>query len=640
MMTELMKNLSIGKRIGFGFALVLLLMGGIIVPVVINEITDVIYSAEERELRQLATSAEAEIASEARTGEALSSLVANIGMLQSSFAAGNRDFLAEQLVPAFRTMKEKYAVRQFQYHTPPATSFLRVHKPEKFGDDLSSFRTTVVDTNSSKQPVQGLEKGVAGLGIRGLSPVFFEGRHIGSVEFGMSFGQAFFEQFKEKYGVDIGLYLPDGSGFKAFGATRQEGSMLSNEQMSSAMNDRAVVSRISSDKGEFAVYAQRVNDFTGKPVGVMEIVVDRSGYVSAIAGARNTTLLITGLALLVGLVLASLISYSITCPLNQAVAAMNDIAEGEGDLTKRLEQRGRNEISDLAGAFNQFAAKVQAMVQQVTHSVEQLGTAAEEMSLITEQTNQEIRHQQSETDQVATAMNEMTATVQEVAGHASRAAEAARQADDESREGKQVMQQTLNVMDSLADEVERAAGVIQTLEKESEQIGSVLDVIRGIAEQTNLLALNAAIEAARAGEQGRGFAVVADEVRTLASRTQASTQEIQAMIQRLQAGTRDAVAAMETGRGKAQEGVEQASRAGSSLETITASVATISDMNMQIASAAEEQTSVAEEINRNITTISQSAENTAHGAQQTAQSSEQLARLSAELQILVGQFKV
>ena len=640
MMTELMKNLSIGKRIGFGFALVLLLMGGIIVPVVINEITDVIYSAEERELRQLATSAEAEIASEARTGEALSSLVANIGMLQSSFAAGNRDFLAEQLVPAFRTMKEKYAVRQFQYHTPPATSFLRVHKPEKFGDDLSSFRTTVVDTNSSKQPVQGLEKGVAGLGIRGLSPVFFEGRHIGSVEFGMSFGQAFFEQFKEKYGVDIGLYLPDGSGFKAFGATRQEGSMLSNEQMSSAMNDRAVVSRISSDKGEFAVYAQRVNDFTGKPVGVMEIVVDRSGYVSAIAGARNTTLLITGLALLVGLVLASLISYSITCPLNQAVAAMNDIAEGEGDLTERLEQRGRNEISALAGAFNQFAAKVQAMVQQVTHSVEQLGTAAEEMSLITEQTNQEIQHQQSETDQVATAMNEMTATVQEVAGHASRAAEAARQADDESREGKQVMQQTLNVMDSLADEVERAAGVIQTLEKESEQIGSVLDVIRGIAEQTNLLALNAAIEAARAGEQGRGFAVVADEVRTLASRTQASTQEIQAMIQRLQAGTRDAVAAMETGRGKAQEGVEQASRAGSSLETITASVATISDMNMQIASAAEEQTSVAEEINRNITTISQSAENTAHGAQQTAQSSEQLARLSAELQILVGQFKV
>lgn len=640
MLIDLMKNLSIGKRIGFGFTLALLLTGALIVPVVINEITDVIQSAEERELHQLATSAEAEIASEARTGEALSSLVAHIGMLQSHFAAGDRDYLAEQLVPAFDYMKEQYAVRQFQYHSPPATSFLRVHKPGKFGDDLSAFRATVLETNRKQQPVQGLEKGVAGLGIRGLSPVFFEGRHIGSVEFGMSFGQAFFEQFKQKYGVDIALYLPEGTGFKTFGATRKQGALLSNEQMSSAMHDKAVVTRISSDHGEFAVYAQRVNDFTGKPVGVMEIVVDRSGYVAAIAGARNTTLAITGAALLLGFFLASVIAYSITCPLKQAVEAMNDIAEGEGDLTKRLEQNGRNEISDLAAAFNKFAQKVQQMVQQVTRSVDDLSTAAEEMSLITEQTSREIQHQQSETDQVATAMNEMTATVQEVAHHASSAAEAARHADSEAQSGKQVMQQTLNVMDTLADEVEKAAGVIHRLEQESEEIGSVLDVIRGIAEQTNLLALNAAIEAARAGEQGRGFAVVADEVRTLASRTQASTREIQAMIERLQSGANEAVKAMEAGRNSAKDGVEQAAKAGTSLDTITTAVSTISDMNIQIASAAEEQSAVAEEINRNIATISESADNTANGAQQTAQAGEELARLSAELQTLVSQFKV
>ncbi len=640
MLIDLMKNLSIGKRIGFGFTLVLLLTGALIVPVVINEITDVIQSAEERELRQLATSAEAEIASEARTGEALSSLVAHIGTLQSHFAAGDRAYLAEQLVPAFDFMKEQYAVRQFQYHSPPATSFLRVHKPGKFGDDLSAFRATVLETNRKQQPVQGLEKGVAGLGIRGLSPVFFEGRHIGSVEFGMSFGQAFFEQFKQKYGVDIALYLPEGTGFKAFGATRKQGALLSNEQMSSAMHDKAVVTRISNDNGDFAVYAQRVNDFTGKPVGVMEIVVDRSGYVAAIAGARNTTLAITGAALLIGFFFASVIAYSITCPLKQAVEAMNDIAEGEGDLTKRLEQNGRNEISDLAAAFNKFAQKVQQMVQQVTRSVDDLSTAAEEMSLITEQTSREIQHQQSETDQVATAMNEMTATVQEVAHHASSAAEAARHADSEAQSGKQVMQQTLNVMDTLADEVEKAAGVIHRLEQESEEIGSVLDVIRGIAEQTNLLALNAAIEAARAGEQGRGFAVVADEVRTLASRTQTSTQEIQAMIERLQSGANEAVKAMEAGRNSAKDGVEQAAKAGASLDTITASVSTISDMNIQIASAAEEQSAVAEEINRNIATISESADNTANGAQQTAQAGEELARLSAELQTLISQFKV
>jgi len=639
-MIELMKNLTIGRRIGIGFALVLLLTGAIIVPTVMNEITGTVHSAEARQMRLLATSAEAEIASEARTGEALSGLVAHIDILQANFAGHNREFLAEQLVPAFKYMKERYAVRQFQYHVPPAISFLRLHKPEKYGDDLSSFRATVLETNRENKPVQGLEKGVAGLGIRGITPVSYQGQHVGSVEFGMSFGQAFFDKFKSKYGVDIALYLPGDNGFKPFGTTREGANLLADADMQSAMDNQALIRRISNSDGEYAVYAQRVNDFTGKAVGVLELVMDRSEYVAAINSARNTTLLITGVALVIGFILAYAIGYSITCPLKEAVAAMDDIAQGEGDLTKRLEERGRNEISDLAAAFNRFAAKVQDMVREVTRSVEQLGTAAEEMSLITEETNKEVQQQQSETDQVATAMNEMTATVQEVAGHAANAAESAKQADEEAKEGKETMQGTLTAMDALADEVEKASGVIHTLEKESEEIGTVLDVIRGIAEQTNLLALNAAIEAARAGDQGRGFAVVADEVRTLAQRTQASTQEIQAMIERLQAGANDAVRAMESGRSQAQASVEQAAKAGSSLDTITASVATISDMNMQIASAAEEQSSVADEINRNISRISQSADNTAHGAQQTALASEELARLSAELQGLVGHFKV
>ncbi|QKQ28087.1 hypothetical protein HUE57_18690 [Candidatus Reidiella endopervernicosa] len=203
-----------------------------------------------------------------------------------------------------------------------------------------------------------------------------------------------------------------------------------------------------------------------------------------------------------------------------------------------------------------------------------------------------------------------------------------------------MVEHTIDVINTLASEVEHAASVIHTLEQESADIGTVLDVIRGIAEQTNLLALNAAIEAARAGEQGRGFAVVADEVRSLASRTQTSTQEIDEMISRLQSGAADAVKAMESSSNQAQAGVEQAAEAGSSLDAITNAVAQINDMNTQIASAGEEQSAVAEEINRNIVTISSVADETAGGAVQTSNASAEVARLSEQLQALVQQFRI
>lgn len=209
----------------------------------------------------------------------------------------------------------------------------------------------------------------------------------------------------------------------------------------------------------------------------------------------------------------------------------------------------------------------------------------------------------------------------------------------QTQDGRNVMQHTQKTIEALAQEVENSAQVISRLSEDSTQIGSVLDVIRGIAEQTNLLALNAAIEAARAGEQGRGFAVVADEVRTLASRTQASTLEIQSMIERLQTDASNAVKAMQQGQVQAQQGLSQAAQAENALQTISQSVTRINDMNIQIATAAEEQSSVAEEINRNIVNISQSADATAEGAKQTASAGDELAKLAARLQNLVGQFK-
>ncbi len=312
----------------------------------------------------------------------------------------------------------------------------------------------------------------------------------------------------------------------------------------------------------------------------------------------------------------------------------------KGNMTARLHVDSQDEMGEIGVAFNHMIEKFEALVQQITSATSQLAAASEEMATVARNAHGTIERQRRETEQVATAMNEMTATVQEVASNATSAASAASSADAEAKGGKTIVMQSSTAIQQLAEDVDRASQAIHQLEEDTTNIGTVLDVIKGIAEQTNLLALNAAIEAARAGEQGRGFAVVADEVRTLASRTQKSTQEIQLTIERLQTGARNAVQVMEQGRSQAQSGVQQAKNAATSLEAITQSVTTINEMNAMIASAAEEQTSVAEEINKNIVNISQLSHDTAGAAEQTTAASHELSKLASQLQSLVNQFKL
>ncbi len=326
--------------------------------------------------------------------------------------------------------------------------------------------------------------------------------------------------------------------------------------------------------------------------------------------------------------------------LRSTTELMSALADGNGDLTRRLPVTNQDEVSQLCGAVNQFIAQLQEMVGKIVGEVEEL---AQQVDVLRQAGSDMTSHsdtQRMETTQVAAAMNQMTATVQEVAHHAGSAAEAALKADDESRNGRVIVDDTKQAIDALAQEIEHASEVINTVESDSENIGGVLDVIRGIAEQTNLLALNAAIEAARAGEQGRGFAVVADEVRTLASRTQTSTEEIHAMIERLQTGTGKAVNVMHKSKEKARETVVKADEAGDALGNIAAAVGTINEMNTQIATAAEEQGSVAEEINRNVDAINNISELTAESAQRTATTGDRLSQVADELRGLAGAFRI
>ncbi len=344
---------------------------------------------------------------------------------------------------------------------------------------------------------------------------------------------------------------------------------------------------------------------------------------------------VTALALGISL----LIQRSIVRPVVEVVNALRDMAEGDGDLTQRIHVSSKDEVGELAHWFNIFAERVHDVVGKFKESAINLSAAAEQLSGTITKTSAGALRQQSEIEHVAKAMSEMSTTVEEVARNVGMAANDAQQADDESAKGADVVTQTMGAITALARDIDEASDVITNLQKETDSIGSVLDVIRGIAEQTNLLALNAAIEAARAGEQGRGFAVVADEVRTLASRTQASTEEIQNMITKLQTGANQAVQVMVKGKDQAASSVDHASRAGESLQNITRAVSVIKDMSNQIASASEEQSAVSLEINRNINNISDVANETATGSREISSGASELARLAAELQSLVGQFK-
>ncbi len=633
-------NIRIGQRIAISFVLLLIVTVTVLASLFFGRFENLLADAERRELRSIADNVGTAIASESLTAERLSALVASIPEVQQAMAGNDRQRLSELFVPGYQQLAKDYGLSQFQFHKAPATSFLRVHKPAQFGDDLSAIRQTIVETNSRQAPVRGVESGVAGLGIRGLVPVRHEGRHVGSVEFGLSFGQAFFDTFKKRYGVDVGLVLRDANGaFETFASTFESGALISDRQRAQAFAGQDVLFRTDLGERPLAILVAAVQDFSGKPLGVLEVAMDRSHYADALADMRNTALIVAGIAIALGLLVAALVARGIVRPIRVAVDAMRDIAAGEGDLTRRLEERGRNEVAELGQAFNQFAEKVRRLVSEVAGSTSQVAAAAEEMSTITDEFNRDVAQQRHEIEQVATAMNEMTATVQDVARNAAQAAASAQAADREAQQGQQVVHETVSSIESVSVEVEHTASAIQRLEADSQSISAVLEVIRGVAEQTNLLALNAAIEAARAGEQGRGFAVVADEVRMLASRTQQSTLEIQQVIEQLQSGARNAAEVMHRGRAQVDSSVLQAQQAGSSLTSITSAVASISDMNVQIASAAEQQSAVSDEISQNVVNINQVADRVTEAAGQTAQASSQLAHLAAGLQSLVGQFK-
>ncbi|AQZ96069.1 methyl-accepting chemotaxis protein [Halopseudomonas phragmitis] len=351
-------------------------------------------------------------------------------------------------------------------------------------------------------------------------------------------------------------------------------------------------------------------------------------------------LLVVSLINLLMIIILFIIGRSISQPLNRVVDAMHDIASGEADLTRRLDDDARDELSLMARYFNQFTGNLRGLIQQLGDSARQMISASQQLDQISDNSLRDMTRQSERMELMATAINEITYGVQDVAQNANAAAHEVENANEGANHGRSQVEKTIEQINHLSSSVKTAVEHMETLATDANEITSVLDVIRNIAEQTNLLALNAAIEAARAGEMGRGFAVVADEVRNLAQRTQKSTEEIHEMITKLQNNTQTVVNVINESSRYSQLSVEQVNAAGQALDQIAQSMQQMVALNASIASATTQQSTVVEDVNKNVTEAAELARETTDGAQQTAQASQHLAQLGRQIDGLVSRFKI
>ncbi|OSM03959.1 putative methyl-accepting chemotaxis sensory transducer [Magnetofaba australis IT-1] len=639
----------------------------------LNSANSLIEENERERLENIYAAVNAALDDQERSAIVMSQLVARIPAVTQAMADNDREPLKALFAEGFPKMKEEYGVRQFQFHKAPAFSFLRVHKLQKFGDDLSSFRHTVVKTNTEKVPVSGLERGVAGIGIRGVAPIFHNREHVGSVEFGLSFKKSFFDALKKEYHVDFHLKLPKDGKFETYAATLDPKFTLDNEHTQEVLDGEKLIHPGETDNGPVVIYAAPIQDYSGKAMGVLEIIADRSKTESMLAQTVWTIIVLGVLFILVGLVIAYIIARrvhrSLGCePANIAYIA-SEVADGNihvdtshfnpenvgaylairkmintlnklwlsMSITAQSTMAVVDEMVGTRDSLNKDADESEKLSMQViedndrldresqnlTESIHktkehflQVSEAADTLSRDVKLIAQQAEMASGNVNTMASAAEQMAANLSQVKSNLQNVTEAIHGVNNAVGQMKtsqsqvlQMAQQANAISNETNTQVQQAITQIDNLNVSANEIGKVVNIINNIASQTNMLALNASIEAAGAGEAGKGFAVVANEVKELASQTSEATQMIAKQIGAIQNDTKQVVA---------------------SIHEVTETIGKVIESNRSISDSTEAQGALVENILQAAQDVSNATDEVSHNATELSTASDEVARAALE----------
>lgn len=634
----MLKNLRLWAQIMVVMGAAIGIVGAVLTFTNLANMNSLIREAEHSALDAHMKAINNAIAAESRMAEAMSAVVGNIPLVQEKFDAGDRKMLAELFSPGFKLLAKEYGVEQFQFHTPPATSFFRVHKPEKFGDDLSSFRFTVVATNKNQKPTRGLEGGVAGLGARGMVPVFHGSKHVGSVEFGMTFDQTFFDNFKAQNNIDAGLHILDKNTFKTMAATFGKEPLLGIDTLKKAMDGVPQLDHREINGKPYAVYAAPVNDFSGKPIGVIEIAMDNSSYQATLASSRTTAITVGILSILFGLALAMWVARYLVGRIGIVVAGVNRIAEG--DLSVDITLDGCDEIADLARATCEMRRKLHKLAAEVGINAAKVYAAAQEISSAVEGQAATSSEMSSSVAEITSTMEELSASSTQIADHSKSVVDIANQTLDGSRKGSEAMQTVLGRMTDIRTDNQHSLQEIVDLGAKSKQISKVMEIINAVADQTKMIAFNAALEASSAGEAGKRFSVVAGEIRRLADSVTDSTSEIETKISEIQDSISRLVITSEKGASGIAAGTGASANTAERLGEIVNAASHTSSAAQQISLSTQQQKTASNQVVVALREIVTASSHTAQSINRISQISKEMSGLSARLAELVGQFKL